>query len=113
MGTGKEERLTRSAQFTAVFNHGKFWANELMVVRAMPNGLEFSRFGIIASKKVGNAVIRNRARRLIREAIRLIPVKPGWDIVIVARKGIVGTGYRDIEPAFVSIMNRARLLEKR
>ena len=106
----KEERLTKSSQFGAVFNHGKSWVNDLMVLKAMPNGLEFSRFGFVASKKVGNAVVRNRTRRLLREAARLTPVESGWDIVIIARKGAVGTRYRDVEPAFAELLRRAGLL---
>lgn len=107
---GTEERLTKSSQFAAVFKQGKFWANDVMVLKAMPNGLEVSRIGIVASKKVGNAVVRNRVRRLLREAVRLTPIEPGWDIVIVARKGAAGTRYRDIEPAFIGVLSRARLL---
>ena len=110
VGKGKEERLTRSSQFAAVFKQGKFWADDLMIIRAMPNGLGWSRFGIVASKKVGNAVIRNRVRRLLREAIRLTPVKAGWDVVIIAREGAAGAHYRDIEPAFIKLLSRAKLL---
>ncbi len=110
VGKGKEERLTKTSQFAAVFNEGKFWANDAMVIKALPNGLEVSRFGIVASKKIGNAVVRNRVKRLLREVVRLTPVESGWDIVIIARKGAVGAGYQEIEPAFLGILNRAKLM---
>ncbi|MBT9162560.1 MAG: ribonuclease P protein component [Dehalococcoidia bacterium] len=68
----KEERLTKSSQFAAVFKHGNTWVNDLMVLRSMPNGLELSRFGFVVSKKVGGAVVRNRVRRLLRETARRV-----------------------------------------
>lgn len=109
MGKGKEGRLAKSAQFSAVYEQGKFWANDLMVLRAMPNGLGNSRFGFVVSKKVGNAVVRNRVRRLLREAVRLNPVEPGWDVVIVARKRAAGGRFQGIETAYRRLTSRAGL----
>ena len=106
----KEERLTRSSQFAAVFKEGKYWANDFMVIKAMPNGLEQSRFGFVTSKKVGNAVVRNRVRRLLREAVRLNPVETGWDIVIIARKESAGKNYHQMEPKLLKLLNRAKLM---
>lgn len=85
----------------------------MMVLKAIPNDLEFSRIGIVASKKIGNAVIRNRAKRLLREATRLNPIAPGWDVVLLARKKILGARYQDVEPAFVKLVSRAGLDGKR
>ena len=109
---GKEERLTKTSQFAAVLSEGRSWANDLMVIKTMPNDLGKSRIGIVTSKKVGNAIIRNRAKRLIREAVRLTSIEPGWDIVIIARNKMAGINYRDIEPAFVRLLSRASLLGK-
>ncbi len=106
----KEERLTRSSQFAAVFKEGKYWANDFMVIKAKSNGLEQSRFGFVTSKKVGNAVIRNRVRRLLREAVRLNPVKSGWDIVIIARKEAAGKNYHQVETKLLKLLARAKLV---
>ena len=107
----REQRLTNSSQFDAVFKNGKVWATDVAVLRTMPNGLEFSRFGIIVSKKVGKkAVVRNRVKRLLREVVRLTPIQPGWDVVIVARRQAAEAGYREVEPAILGLLNRAGLL---
>ena len=108
-----QQRLIRSSQFAAVFSAGKGWANDLLVLKAVPNELDFNRFGLIVSKKVDQrAVIRNRVRRRLREVVRLTPVSSGRDIVIIARKGAADASYNNIETALISLLNRAGLLDK-
>ncbi|NUO09701.1 MAG: ribonuclease P protein component [Candidatus Brocadia sp.] len=67
----KAERLTKSREFERVFHEGKVFKNDTVVLYVMPNDLQHSRLGLVVSKKVGNAVRRNRAKRLLREAYRL------------------------------------------
>lgn len=67
----KAERLTRKKEFERVFNEGKVIKNSQIVLYVIPNDLLHSRLGLVVSKKVGNAVRRNRAKRLLREAYRL------------------------------------------
>ena len=68
-----------------------------------------SRIGITTTRKMGNSVERNRARRLVREAFRrnkwLVP--HGVDIVINARRSLVGAAYRDFESEFITFLQRA------
>jgi ribonuclease P protein component len=85
-------------------------ANNLLVVRVLPNGLDHSRFSFQVSKRIGNAVIRNRVRRRLREVVRLTPVKAGWDAVFIARRGAEKAKYQQLKQATDNLLRRTRLL---
>ena len=82
--------LRGKREFSAVYNKGKSAAGKYVVVFYKKNGLEYNRLGFLASKKVGNAVARNRARRLMKESVRTeIDIKAqGYDIIFIARNTI-------------------------
>ena len=103
--------LTNRAQYTLVYRCGKVWANSLVVMKAMPNRLSLSRYGFSVTKKVGNAVQRNRLKRLLREIMRLQSLKVGWDIVFIARPAAVDADYHQLERAVTRLLARAQLLE--
>jgi ribonuclease P protein component len=94
-----------------VYQQGKVWANSLLVMKAMPNGLSLSRYGFSVTKKVGKAVQRNRLKRLLREIMRLQSLRPGCDIVFIARSAAVNTDYHQLEMAVTKLLARAQLLE--
>ena len=81
-----------------------------MVLRAMPNDLEFSRYGFTISRRVGHAVVRNRIKRLLREILRKAPVKPGWDMVFIARVPAAKAKYEGMEKSVSHLLRRAGLL---
>ena len=109
--TGRIEHLTRPEQYTTVYSNGRSWSSDLIVLRAMPNGLPISRSGLSVSKKVGKAVVRNKVKRRLREIVRLNAIKPGWDIVLIARSRSSIATYAEMQKAVLTLFNRARILE--
>ncbi len=88
----KSERLAKRSEFDKVMREGKKKrVDTVCTVFFLPNGLNRKRLGIIASKKVGNAVHRNRAKRKIREVFRHIKnrISPAMDIVVISGKDLV------------------------
>lgn len=106
----RELRLRGRKRFDAVFRQGRLWADHLLVLRALPNGLSHNRYGFITSKRLGKAVVRNRVRRRLREAVRTLALKPGWDIVISARAPAAQANFHELKRAVASLLNRARIL---
>ncbi len=105
-----EEHLTKSAQYALVYNKGTSWVNNLMVMKTLPNGLGLSRYGLSVSRRVGNAVARNRVKRLLREILRLTPLQPGWDIIFIARPAAAATKHARLDRSIDSLLSQARLL---
>ena len=110
-GMERKYRLRLSADFQRTRREGKAWTDHLMVLCALPNDLTYSRFGFAASKRIGKAVDRNRARRRMREAVRLCrgTLAEGWDLVFVARPPIVYASYAEIVRAIQKLLSQAKL----
>ena len=105
----RKYRLTGTKRFSQIHREGTSTANRLLVVRCLPNGLEHSRFAFMVSKRVGNAVVRNSVKRRLREALRLSQVRPGWDLIFIARRGIERADYQDLKRATGNLLQRTRL----
>lgn len=103
-------RLTESKRFSQIHQEGRSAANRLLVIRVLPNDLEWSRFGLVVSKRIGNAVTRNQVKRRLREAIRQTRVKGGWDVVFIARRGAENAEYRQLKRATDNLLRRTHLL---
>jgi ribonuclease P protein component len=106
-------RLTSTIDFKRVRRNGNSYAHPLTVLVANPNNRSASRFGITAGKALGNAVHRNRAKRLLREALRphLSIISGGWDVVLVARPALLEADWPEIREAVVGLLRLAGLLE--
>jgi len=100
--------LKKTAQFRAVYTKGRSCATAALVLYALPNGHAGNRLGFSVSKKIGGAVTRNRVTRLIRENYRLLEqnIKPGVDLVVIARKPAGEAGFREIRDSLVKLLKR-------
>ena len=96
----KLERLTTRLEFEKVLAEGKRnRVGKLCTIFSLPNSLNRNRLGIIASKKIGNAVARNRVKRAIREIFRQVKHQmiPATDIVVISGKEMVVESYKVID----------------
>ena len=85
-----------------------------MVLVVCSNEIEALRIGVVAGRVVGKAVQRNRAKRLLRQAIqpylRLIP--PGWDIILIARRPLAEATIQRIQATLATLLRRSELLQE-
>jgi ribonuclease P protein component len=105
-------RLTGTADFRRVRHSGKTYAHPLIVLVVLPNELDISRFAVSAGRSIGNAVQRNRAKRVIRSALAIYTekVNSGWDIIILARRAISKAKFLEISRALYGLFKSAQLI---
>jgi len=105
-------RLRRSADLKVAQQRGRSWRHSLCILVIGQGGAEASRFAFIASRRVGKAVVRNRARRYLREAVRLHldKIQPGWDCVWIARPLLPEASFAEVETAVLQLLAQAKLI---
>lgn len=108
-------RLTKSNDFQRVRRNGRSYAHPLIVLVIHPQEVKgHSRVGISAGRSVGSAVRRNKAKRMLREAMRFFmpDVKDGWDIILLSRHNLPDTSYLEIRSALQQLLSRAGLFKE-
>ena len=108
-------RLRNREDYSRVYRGGRSFANGQFVVywSKQPTAEPF-RLGISASKKVGNAVVRNRMRRVIKEIVRHMEVQivPHVDFILIVRKPAISMSYSELERSVRHVLRKAGLLKE-
>ena len=100
------ERIRRRADFQQVYKHGTRLGGRYSTVFILANTLKVGRLGIAATRKLGGAVQRNRAKRLIREVFRRVEIAPGYDVVVIPRRELLDAGLTVLESNYRSTIAR-------
>lgn len=111
----KIKSLKKNKEFQQVFKNGKSAANRQFVVYVLQKKEQpYLKIGLSVSKKIGNAVVRNRVKRLIREVVRdkQAILRTGCDIVVIARKPTCDMDFHQTHKSLMHVFKRAGLLMK-
>ena len=111
----KKLRLRNREDFSRIYRNGKSFANSQFVVYwSRQRKAEPFRLGVSASKKIGNAVVRNRMRRLVKEIARhqTDRIVSQLDIIMIVRKPAVGLSLKELEKSMLHVLKRAGLLKQ-
>jgi ribonuclease P protein component len=106
--------LKKNSDFRRLYAKGKSAATPYLVLYCRKNRLDHNRAGYTVSTKLGHAVVRNRVRRRLREIVRLNAgaVRPGFDLVLVARSRAVGAEYKKLEQSYLSCCKKLGLMQE-
>ncbi|KAA0546019.1 ribonuclease P protein component [Bacillus sp. BGMRC 2118] len=112
----KTYRIKKNEEFQEIFNKGNSTANRQFVIYVFDNPSQPSfRVGLSVSKKIGNAVARNRIKRLIRQVLHEFSdrLKPGKDFIIIARKPTAEMDYYQFKSSLEHVCKLAKVLSKK
>jgi ribonuclease P protein component len=104
--------LSRPQDFAALQERGTIRSHPLLAARVLRTDLGTTRFGFATGRALGSAVVRNRVRRRLREAIRSMQpsLRPGWDVLVIARPAIVGADLGAIGTALGRLLARGGVM---
>ncbi|MHB8484731.1 MAG: ribonuclease P protein component [Candidatus Acidiferrales bacterium] len=110
----REWRLVRRSEFEAVYREGRRRSSATFLIFLRANGLQRDRFGMSVKKALGNAVMRNRIRRRVREILRLHrkEILPGWDVVIHPSRSVATLEFTKLEAELLALLPREKRAAK-
>ena len=106
------ERIRRRAEFQQIYDRGARVRGRYATLFILPNKLQVSRLGVAVTRKLGGAVQRNRAKRLIREIFRRNKIASGFDVVVVPKRELLDASLTALEAEYRQNIER-RLLQRR
>lgn len=112
----KKYRIKKNTEFQQVLQKGVSAANRQFVIYKLKNDdYPYFRIGISVSKKLGKAVLRNRIKRYIREAIREMKeeIDPAYDLIIIARRQVVDMNYHEAKKSLQHALKVAQVLKNK
>lgn len=114
MKKNKQKKLQKDIEFKKVFQKGRWVSKKWVTIHYLNSDKKHNRWGIIVSKKIGNAVIRNHIKRKIREICRALDkvILDKRDLVIIARRGIDKVGYWELKKDIEEACYRAKLIRR-
>lgn len=106
-----ENRLRKDIEFKRVYKYGKNYWNRYLTIYIFKNNLENSRIGFTITKKIGNAVTRNKLRRRMKEICRLNlnNIEKGYDIIIIPKKRTIYLDYKELERQMLNLFTRSKI----
>lgn len=111
----KELRIKKNKDFQAVFQKGQSFANRQFVVYSLQkDNQDYFRIGLSVSKKLGNAVTRNRIKRYVRQSVFELKdqLASGYDYVIIARKPVAEMEFFEIKKSLIHVLKIGKVLNK-
>jgi ribonuclease P protein component len=102
----QNERIRRRADFQHVYEHGMRIRSRYATLFVLANSLEVGRLGIAATRKLGGAVERNRAKRLIREVFRRNKIASGFDVIVVPKRELLDASLTVLEADYRRSLER-------
>jgi ribonuclease P protein component len=106
-------RLKRPQDFQRIRDQGRHLRGGLVSLNVLGNDLPHNRFGFVISRRVGNAVVRNRVKRRLRAAVRsrLNRLARGFDIVVISHAAAAAASYHELDARLADLFQKAGLLD--
>src|SRR5438067_11918220 len=102
----RERRIRRRAEYQQIYERGTRIRSRFSTVFILPNDKGITRLGIAATRKPGGAVVRNRAKRLIREVFRRNAIAHGFDVVVVPKRELLDASLNALETDYRTLLER-------